>query len=263
MTHSPDESRTARGSFRWWAFAALSVVGMSIVTVYLLVPIDFGTRTPGLRTICTNNMRSVGGALLVYPDSHQGKLPPAFVADINGKPINSWRVMLFRQLDRPELAATYDLTGPWDGPKNQKLATGSLDDLLFHCPSSSERPTGKTNYLVVTGPGTLFPGGKQVSLKDVKDGLDNTILLVEVADSDIFWTEPRDLTLDEALQGINASIHGKAGKGRSISSYHPGGAYVMFADGRLRFLPEDISPALLKALLTIDGGEDLRALGWK
>ena len=75
--------------------------------------------------------------------------------------------------------------------------------------------------------------------------------------------EPRDLTLDEALKGINATLHGKGGKGKSISSYHPGGAYVMFADGNLRFLSEDTSPALLKALLTIDGGEDMQALGWK
>jgi prepilin-type processing-associated H-X9-DG protein len=287
MISSPGESRPVPVAFRRGLFVALSVIGICAVAVFLLVPsIDVGG--PGNRRgYCTNNMRNAGGALLHYAESHQGNLPPAFVADKNGKPINSWRVLILREMDHPNLADTYDLAEPWNGPNNRKLQVadrqeptnydfnepwnGPHNRILqlfslrnqFWCPAASALPTGLTNYLVVTGPGTLFPGARPVNLKDVKDSLENTILLVEVADSDINWMEPRDLTFDEALQGINATIHGKRGKGMSISSKHSGdGAYVMFADGHVRFLEEHTSPALLKALLTIDGGEDLKALGW-
>ncbi len=236
---------------------------MCAVTAFLLLLIDTGTRTPSRRTICVNNMRGLGQALLLYANSHQGNLPPAFIAGKNGKPINSWHVMLLRELDQPDLAAAYDLTETWDSPNHIKLQMTGYLPYICVCPSVSELPTGVTNYLAVTGPGTLFPGEKQANLNDVKDGLENTILLVEVADSNINWMEPRDLTIDEALQGINATIDGKHAKGMSISSYHPGGANVMLADGNLRFLPDGTSPALLKALLTIDGGEDMKALGWK
>jgi prepilin-type processing-associated H-X9-DG protein len=262
MTPSSDESKSALGLFRWWAFAALSTVGMFTVTALLLMPAITDTDTPSNSTVCTRNLREVGTALLKYAESSQRILPPAVIVDRNGKAINSWRVLMLRALDRPDLAAIYDLTEPPDGATNRKLKMDSLN-YLFWCPSAFERPTGLTNYLVVTGPGTLFPGDKQVNLNDVKDGLENTILLVEVADSDISWMEPGDLTIHEALQGINASIHGKGGKGKSISSNHPGGAYVMLADGHVRFLSEETSPVLLKALLTINGGEDLKALGRK
>jgi hypothetical protein len=261
MADSPGKSRDTKTIYRWWIAAVLAAATLFIAVVISLVP-DHRMDGTDCRRECRHHIVQLGTSLLNYANSHAGMLPPAYVADKNGKPINSWRVLLFRQLDRPDLFAAYDYGEPWDGPHNSKL-TVDYFPYNFWCPSVSERPTGLTNYLVVTGPGTLFPGDKQVNLKDVKDGLKNTILLVEVADSDINWMEPRDLTFDEALQGINATIDGKRGKGMSISSFHFAGVNVVLADGHTRLLTEDTSPALLKALLTINGGEDLKALGWK
>lgn len=42
----------------------------------------------------------------------------------------------------------------------------------------------------------------------------------------------------------------------SISSYHPGGALVCFADLEVFLMTPSITEAELKALITIDGGED-------
>ena len=57
----------------------------------------------------------------------------------------------------------------------------------------------------------------------MKDGLENTILLVEVVNSGISWMEPRDLTIAEAIQGMNAWVKQPNKAGNSISSYHQSG----------------------------------------
>jgi hypothetical protein len=46
---------------------------------------------------------------------------------------------------------------------------------------------------------------------------------------------------------------------KGISSDHPGGAFAAFADGRVRFITDDLDPTLVKALTTINGGEDVSA----
>lgn len=70
-----------------------------------------------------------------------------------------------------------------------------------------------------------------------------------MADSDIAILEPRDLQFDHLPLQINPP----AGKG--ISSHHSGGANVFMADGSIRFLPNDLPAEVLRAMLTVSGGE--------
>ena len=74
-------------------------------------------------------------------------------------------------------------------------------------------------------------------------------MLVEVADSNVCWAEPEDLHFDKLTFAING------GKRQAISSYHRHGANVAFCDGSVRFLKDSTNPQLVKAMLTIDGGE--------
>jgi prepilin-type processing-associated H-X9-DG protein len=106
-----------------------------------------------------------------------------------------------------------------------------------------------TNYVVVVGPETAWPGSEPTKLADFADGSSNTILVVEVKNSGIHWMEPRDLHVVQMAPGVNP----KAGQG--VSSNHPSGANVARADGSVGFLPEDTSADVLRAMLTIDGGE--------
>jgi prepilin-type processing-associated H-X9-DG protein len=99
------------------------------------------------------------------------------------------------------------------------------------------------------GPGTAFPGGKSVSLEEFTDGPENTIVLVEIANSNIHWSEPRDLMFDEISFKINDPAK------PSISSPHADGPNVVFADGRSCRVSEAIPPETLRALFTINGGE--------
>jgi hypothetical protein len=85
-------------------------------------------------------------------------------------------------------------------------------------------------------------------LDDISDGPDKTIMLVELADSDILWTEPRDLSIQEMGFQINKLKH-------DVSSKHAGGASVLFWSGRVEFLPNTTTVQALKAMCTIHGGE--------
>ncbi len=82
-----------------------------------------------------------------------------------------------------------------------------------------------TSYVVVTGTNTAFPGCKSRRLEEITDRKEETVLLVEVANSDIHWMEPRDLTLEELSCRINDS------SGKGPCSRHVGGATVDL-DGR-------------------------------
>ena len=152
---------------------------------------------------------------------------------------------------------------PWDNKANLELAQNRGFAYLFACPSGprfnvpsdagfdAERPRF-TNYVAIVGPGTAFPGGnKTVSLRDITDGVENTILLVEIANSDIHWSEPRDLQFDQMSFTINHPTK------PSISSPHSKGPGVMFADGRFFRIAESMPPTTLKALVTINGEEDI------
>jgi prepilin-type processing-associated H-X9-DG protein len=110
-----------------------------------------------------------------------------------------------------------------------------------------------TSYVLVTGPGTAFPDGQTTKLADFRDGSADTILIVEVANSGIHWMEPRDLNIQQMATTINAK------PGQGISSCHPSGAVVVFADGHVESLDTVTSAEQLRAMLTIDGGEVVKA----
>lgn len=73
---------------------------------------------------------------------------------------------------------------------------------------------------------------------------------MESTNPNIHWMEPRDLTFDEASQGIRPQ-----GNATGISSYHPGGVNVSWGDSHASFLPENTPQETLRAALTKAGGE--------
>lgn len=90
-----------------------------------------------------------------------------------------------------------------------------------------------------------------MTIDKITDGPKNTILIVEVADSDIHWMEPRDLEIDTMSFQINDE------SAPCLSSRHPDGPLVGFADGAVFRISRDIPSATLRALLTATGGEDI------
>ena len=177
-------------------------------------------------------------------------LPPAFIADENGKPKHSWRVLVLPFLGEYEVYKQYDFSEPWDGSNNRRLADKiNLD--LFRCPSGpTTEKSLMTEYVVIVGSKTAFPGSRSTTFDEMEDGRENSILVVEIMNSNIHWMEPRDLNFDEMSFLVNDS------RKPSISSPHPWGPGVSFADGISTYrLGESLRPGTLQAFATIAGRE--------
>ena len=214
------------------------------------------SRVAATQSRCTGNLKWVGLALHNY-HSAWGCLPPAITCDANGKPMHSWRTLILPYISSPyhvDLYNQYNFSEPWNGPNNSKLL-GQMTD-QYSCPTHPQYTGGLpghvfANFVALVGPDTAFPGTKCVKFSDVRDGTANTIMLVEVASSDINWMEPRDLDVGTMSFQINEFSP------RSISSYDPYSPNFLFADGMCRRLKPSTSPQTLKALMTINGGESI------
>jgi hypothetical protein len=221
------------------------------VMVALLLPALDSDRGWARRSKCKNNLKNIGLALHNYHDKY-GTFPPAYIADSQGRPMHSWRVLILPFLDQQELYDEYRFDEPWDGPHNSKLSGRIIG--VFNCPGSHETKltaTTTTSYVAVVGQETAWPGERPVSFGDITDGASITLLVVEVKDSGIHWMEPRDLHTLQSAPLVNAQA------GQGISSFHAGGAHVLCCDGAVRFLNSSMPASQLRALLTRNGGDDV------
>jgi prepilin-type processing-associated H-X9-DG protein len=254
----PDLTEPVRGRrFRFslrGLFAAVFVCGVVFFVLFrVLLPAVHATRESGRRSSCTSHLKIIGMAMNNYHDAF-GCFPPAYVPGPDGKPAHSWRVLLLPYLGFKGVYTLYDFNEPWDGPNNSRLAGMMPDGLgspIYSCPSDRTHwRNGETNYVMITGPGTMFENGKSLKKREIRDGTENTIIVVEVAKSGIQWSEPRDLEFDKMSCRINDPSQ------PSISSHHPSGATVLFADGSAHFLSNDTDPAVVRALITPGTGDD-------
>jgi len=240
----------------WMFFVAIErrpgatvAVIVALVGIFLLLSLPAvvppGPRRIAKRASCQSNLKQISLALQNYHDVYHS-FPPAYVADANGKPMHSWRVLILPFLEYKPLYDQYRFDEPWDGPNNSQLA---VDLKILMCPADGNRGKGQTSYVAVVGPGTAWPGAKSIDIADIKDGINNTILVVEVHNSGISWMEPRDLDVSQMPMNINPKT------GLGISSGHPKCAQAARADGSVFVLDENTPPATIRAMLTIAGGE--------
>lgn len=196
---------------------------------------------------CGINLKQIGLALEQYRDTYR-YFPPAFVADANGRPLHSWRVLILPYLGQDDLYAAYDMNEPWDGPNNRKLVNRMPP--AFRCPSIPAANASDTNYLAVVGPETVLGPGTPVSIGAIEDGFLNTLMVVESTVA-VNWMEPRDLDFSRMSFVLNDPAND------SISTSHLDRAQVLYADGSARSLPGETTPAVVRALCTRAGGESL------
>ncbi|MBN1911143.1 MAG: DUF1559 domain-containing protein [Pirellulales bacterium] len=217
----------------------------------LLPPLISTAHEAARRAQCTNNIRQLARALLNY-EAQYGSFPPAFIADKSGQPMHSWRVLILPEMGCEHLYSAFRLDEPWNSPHNRKIASQMPSP--FRCPSHENAPPGTTDYVAVTGPGTIWPKGQRCKFEDITDGKGCTLMFVEAAGANVPWNAPRDLTLQEVL------THDPT---ESITSYHDHEAEgilrpmgnVAFADGSVDFLHGRLTAKSFKALATIADGK--------
>lgn len=218
-------------------------IGILLVLIALMLPNVRRSREAARRTQCRNNLKQIGLALHNYHDTH-GVFPPACTVDAEGRPLHSWRTLLLPYLDQKPLYDSIDLSKPWDDPANAEAREKLVPNYL--CPSNAPSPRNHTNYLAVVAPGSCFGATKSCTLKDIVDGTDNTLAVIEVpSDRSVPWMSPQDA--DEALflsLGPEANVPA-----------HVGGVHALLCDGSVRFLSVKLPPAARKALISIAAGD--------
>lgn len=174
---------------------------------------------------------------------HYGSLPPAYVADANGRPMHSWRVLILPFVEASDLYDRYDLSQAWNSPAHAAL----MDEMPRVFASNTEDDSKRfTNMMVITGEKTAFPYASSTRFEDFADGRENVLLITETANSRVPWTKPQDIEFDTLLTGPAPVV--------SAASWRA--PYITFADGIKVY---DVMPSAgqrdLQDLATIAGQE--------
>lgn len=233
------------------AAGLLGVVIVGGILIAMVFPAVSAARSQAQKTQSANNMKAIAAAMFSYEADH-GCYPPAFIADEDGKPMHSWRVLLLPYLGPgyDHIYDRYNFDEPWDGPNNMNLRYSMPAE--YACPADPDaRAQCETSYMVVVGDETMFPGATSVLRAQITDEKAYTIMLAQAPSSGVCWMEPRDLDANQMRFEVNGRL------GAEIGSRHPGGAHVVMADGESQFLTEDAPPDAVEAMTTIAGNESI------
>jgi RNA polymerase sigma factor (sigma-70 family) len=213
------------------------------------------------------NLKRIGLAMVNY-QSAEGHYPPAAIMSKDGKPLLSWRVAILPYLEGFEaLYKEFRLDEAWDSPHNMALLV-RMPSVFSSRADHIATPT-TTPYRVFVGSkesqqearlmtgvepggmipfeaGTMFRVHRGTELREITDGTNNTILVVEAAQA-VPWTKPEELSyaVDRPLPPLGGSMRQ--------------GFAALFASGLVRFLDISFDERTIRALATRNGGEIVAA----
>lgn len=245
-------TRTNRKFLAWGAQIAGLAAAIAVifgVSIYLLWPTLSALKARRDRVASLNNLQRIAEALNAYSIQH-GTYPTPVVYDASGKPLYSWRVLILEQLGESRLAASFRHDLAWDSPENAMLLSQCPN--VFMCPTISKNQiAASANYALITGNNTVFPSSGPLAFSQITDGRDRTLLVAEVELAGGEWSQPWDIDIAKFSTKIGF------GGANAIGGNHAGGGAIAFADGRPGWLPDDLSPALLRGLISPAGGEQI------
>ena len=223
---------------------ALILLAIALLVASLLPTIQ-AAREVRCRGQCRDHLHSIVLALQQYHDEYK-KYPPAYVADVDGRRLHSWRVLILPYMGYRSLYARYCFDEPWNGPRNRALMAEMPAE--FGCPWDTSKSPGVTNYAAIVGCQTIWPAPFSGDLLRAGFGTSNIVQVIESCDLRVPWTEPRDVTFREYLRGVNPGEH------PSFSSRHPGGALAAMLDGEVHFLKETVDRKVYRRIVTTGSG---------
>jgi prepilin-type processing-associated H-X9-DG protein len=248
MSQVHDESASGDGAgapqkmSRFWLNAIVICVGVGSL-VACLVPLRRDARPAAYRNSCSVNLKNIALALEQYHNKHHA-YPPAYTVDADGRPLHSWRTLILPHLEKRALYNSIDLSKAWDDPANAAAYQAQSPE-IYRCPSAGS-PENHTTYLAVVTPTSCLRPVAPRRQADIKDGLSNTIDVIEVAPKDsVHWMAPVDA--DEAMV---------LSLGPDSKLAHPGGMNVAYCDGRVIFVPATLPKETWRALISIGGNDD-------
>lgn len=250
-------------SVREWGVAlGICMGGAAACAIYSSMTIA----EPNRRGSCALSMKQIMLGIMNYESDH-GVFPPPYVADADGKPMHSWRVMILPYLEQQELYEKYRFDEAWDGPHNRKLWDETPD--FYRCPGCEHcielglKPFGVTSpqaahYFAVVGDETAWPTSRAIGGKEVRDGLRETVFVVEHTGMNVPWTAPEDLALDEAVKALTTNEvpgHLRASEGSFEFSATQTGRTIGYGDGLTEYFAPGLDEETARGFFTIAGGE--------
>lgn len=243
-----------------------------------------------------SRVHELARALKAYFDE-RGEFPPgALPRSLSAERVLPWRpdqrlswvAALLPYLGEDFRDWKIDPDAAWNEGKNLFVATRIVPPLIYNksstntgsvlvtYPGQPDVPVAATHFVGMAGLGLdaaeyrlgdqatankvgIFGYDRVVKKADIKDGLDKTIALIMVpGEHKAPW-----------LAGGGATVRGVPDDPETTKPIAPfvclthngkKGTLAIMADGKVRFLPEDISPELFRALCTIAGGEKIGRL---
>lgn len=210
--------------------------------VALLLPARRNAGEAARRSQCSNNLKQIALGLQNYHDSF-GCFPPAYTVDASGKPLHSWRTLILPFIEQKSLYDTLDLSKPWDDPVNQAALESKIN--AYQCPSNDLLP-GRTTYLAVVGPNSCLKPGEPRKMDEITDSTHLTLIVIEVApERAVHWMAPQDASEQDVI-----------GFAKVARLSHPNGTLAAYVDGHTGLLSKEIKPEVLRALISVSGGDD-------
>ncbi len=189
------------------------------------------------------NIEKIAGAIMAYYKD-RGNYPRAYYQTANKFKTLSWRVELLPYLGYEELYKKFDTDVPWNREPNKSLLKYIPDEYV-----SPERFDTNTNYQLPAHRKYMFGDNRGRSQKQLEDGHENTIMLVEVDDAiAVPWTSPQDYSpkrfskFDGELGGLRKD-----------------GAFAVWANGWTVLLANELSAKQINDALTFEAGDGQRA----
>lgn len=233
------------------------------ILIALLLPAVQQAREAARRSVSKNNLKQLGLAMHNYHDVHRS-FPAGTIPNEKLKPEErlSWLVSLLPFYDQAPLYNRIDQQRGWKADINARFTSTQIPVLINPGIPVTNDLNAPTHYAGMAGVGKdapelaighkragIFGIDRKTRIRDITDGTANTIMIVEVVDKLGPWAQGGDATLRSLTK--KPYINGPDG----IGSNFAGGCNVLFADGSVHFLSENIDDGVMEALSTMAGGE--------
>ncbi len=249
MIDDPDAKPKSRTWYR--VCATLGILGGTITLcsglLWLAEPM---IREPSARMQSTSNMKQIGLAVHNYHDALD-TLPGPFLDDTVDRSVRvpdvpsarlSWRVTILPFLEADPTYYQVQKSEPWNGPNNGPL-------LDIHWRTYADPLDGKTSftpYRVFHENGALWDSDpkRRIAIDKIPDGSANTIMIAE-STVQVPWAQFNEHPFDP-----NGPLPELGRASRNTF-------FLAMADGSVRVVKKSVSPNILRAALTREGGEQL------
>lgn len=204
------------------------LIGVLLVGALVLAFFWQRAREESRSSACEGNLFCIGSLLRAYHANH-GTYPPSSDEHATAAPAVSWRVAILLPTG-PDLDA-YDLAQAWSSAQNEQFIRAPYGK-SFWCPNDSgNKGSGTTSYLAVVGKGTVWSEVRLGHIRSPDKEVPQKIVVIEVPHSGVYWTEPRDISADEAIMLFRLENGLKNGR-------HRRGLHYLTADGSVHTFDE-------------------------